>query len=114
MIGQRIQKLRIEKNLSLSELADRAGIAKSYLSSIERDIRDNPSIQVLEKICSVLDVDVATLLSPVDDTKGSGESQSLDPDWLALVREAMQSGISKEQFREVLEFARWRSRRVED
>ena len=114
MIGERIQKLRMEKNLSLSELADRAGIAQSYLSSIERDIRDNPSIQVLEKICSVLDVDVATLVSHVDDSKGNGDGQSLDPDWINLVREAMQSGISKEQFREVLEFARWRSRRADE
>ena len=48
--------------MSLSELAERAGIAKSYLSSIERNIQSNPSIQFLEKISSVLDIPVNSLL----------------------------------------------------
>jgi XRE family transcriptional regulator of biofilm formation len=106
MIGKRIQELRIEKGLSLSELADKAGIAKSYLSSIERDIQGNPSIQVLEKVCSVLGISAPMLLQSVQvDVKD--EASPLDPDWLALVREAMESGINKEEFRNLLEFQRW-------
>ncbi|MGZ4135479.1 MAG: helix-turn-helix domain-containing protein [Tumebacillaceae bacterium] len=103
MIGNRIQTLRKEKGLSLSELADRAGIAKSYLSSIERDIQSNPSIQFLEKIASVLEVDVQTLL--LDQPIGLDQ---LDSEWLNLAHEAMKSGVTKEQFREFLEFNKWR------
>jgi XRE family transcriptional regulator of biofilm formation len=94
----------LQKKLSLSELAERAGIAKSYLSSIERNIQSNPSIQILEKISSVLDVPVHVLLH--------GETEEvqaeLDHDWEELVREAMASGISKEEFREFLEFNKWK------
>ncbi|MFY4776291.1 helix-turn-helix domain-containing protein [Metabacillus sp. RGM 3146] len=106
MIGQRIRKYRKEKNLSLSELADRAGVAKSYLSSIERNLQSNPSVQFLDKISSVLGVSVNTLLNEEDDD--STYSSQLDSEWATLVREAMQSGVTKDQFKEFLEFNKWR------
>lgn len=107
MVGKRIKQLRTEKKLSLSELADRAGVAKSYLSSIERDIQSNPSIHFLEKIAAVLDVSVQTLIhSPTT------ENNTLDDEeWLKLARQAMNSGISKEQFREFLEYQMWRNKK---
>lgn len=105
MIGENVKKFRIEKGLSLSELAERAGVAKSYLSSIERDIQSNPSIQFLEKIASVLDITVESLLHNAND---DNLSEVLDAEWMDLVQEAMKSGISKEQFREFLEFNRWK------
>lgn len=110
MIGKRVQKLRQERGLSLSELAERAGVAKSYLSTIERDIQSNPSIQFLEKIASVLQVSVDALLHDSTDT----EDGQLDPEWAQLVREAMESGVSKEQFREFLEFNKWRQTRTKE
>lgn len=110
MIGKRIQQLRMEKGLSLSELADRAGIAKSYLSSIERDIQGNPSILVLDKICAVLDISPGLLLQSINED--AAETQPpLDPEWIALIREAMASGIDKDEFRNLLEFQRWRRER---
>ncbi|MDF2716869.1 MAG: sinR, partial [Paenibacillus sp.] len=44
MIGERIRVLRLGKGWSISELADKANVAKSYISSMERDIQKNPSI----------------------------------------------------------------------
>ena len=104
MIGQRIKEFRMQKKMSLSELAERAGIAKSYLSSIERNLQSNPSIQILEKISSVLDVPVHVLLHGEADNSG----MELDSGWEDLVREAMASGISKDDFREFLEFNKWK------
>jgi len=104
MIGQVIQRLRQEKRLSLSELADRAGIAKSYLSSIERNIQGNPSIHVLEKICAVLDITVPALLQSANESEVQAEMDSLDPEWIEIVQEAMKSGISKAQFKDFIEF----------
>ncbi|MCF8563944.1 helix-turn-helix domain-containing protein [Alicyclobacillus tolerans] len=104
MIGKRIQQLRLARGLSLSELAERADIAKSYLSAIERNIQGNPSIQVIEKLASVLNVSIQALLGE----ESSDTPISLDPDWMDLAKEAMNSGVSKEQFREWLEFQRWR------
>ncbi|RKN86194.1 helix-turn-helix domain-containing protein [Paenibacillus ginsengarvi] len=114
MIGQRVKQLRAEKGLSLNELAERAGVAKSYLSSIERDIQTNPSIHFLEKISKVLDVPMQTFLPPAppNPSESRNEEQELDPEWTKLVREAMESGVTKEQFLEFLEFNKWRTKQV--
>ncbi|WP_257350445.1 helix-turn-helix domain-containing protein [Pseudalkalibacillus decolorationis] len=104
MIGERLKHYRNKKGISLSELADRAGVAKSYLSTIERNVQSNPSIQFLEKISNVLNVPVDTLLhDPVD-----RETDDLDNDWLDLVQEAMQSGVSKDEFKSFLEYNKWK------
>ncbi|WP_026673893.1 helix-turn-helix domain-containing protein [Alkalihalobacterium bogoriense] len=108
MIGEQVKKYRQEKGMSLSELAETAGVAKSYLSSIERNIQSNPSIQFLEKISKVLGVSVETLLHGNKDTDTNQED--LDTAWIEIVKEAMESGVSKEQFREYLEFNKWRSK----
>ena len=108
MIGDRVKKLRLEKKMSLSELADQAGVAKSYLSSLERNLQRNPSIQFLEKIASVLNVPVDHLIHEQENL------EELDNDWMNLVKEAMSSGISKEQFKEFLEFNKWRINQQND
>ncbi|SDM57014.1 helix-turn-helix domain-containing protein [Bacillus sp. OK048] len=102
MIGDRVKKLRLEKKMSLSELAEQAGVAKSYLSSLERNLQSNPSIQFLEKISSVLHVPVDHLINE------QTNKEELDNDWMSIVKEAMDSGVSKEQFRDFLEFNKWR------
>lgn len=104
MIGDRVKTYRLKKKLSLSEAAERAGVAKSYLSSIERNIQTNPSIQFLEKIAGVLDVSVEALLH-----EKPSDAEMLDDEWLNIVKEAMDSGISKDQFRDFLEFNKWRT-----
>jgi len=103
MIGDRVKKIRQERKMSLSELAEQAGVAKSYLSSLERNLQQNPSIQFLEKIAGVLNIPVEHLIhEQIDKT-------ALDNDWMNLVKEAMNSGVSKDQFREFLEFNKWRN-----
>lgn len=104
MIGEKIRFLRRQRNLSLSELSIQSDVAKSYLSAIERNIQVNPSIQVIEKLASVLEVSVQEIIS-------SDEHQSdeiLDPEWIELAKEAMNSGVSKEDFISFLEFQKWR------
>jgi XRE family transcriptional regulator of biofilm formation len=108
MIGKRVQQLRKEKGMSLTELAERAGVAKSYISSLERDIQKNPSIQFLEKIAAVLKVPVDRLIDQLDLAANTGE---LDEEWYEIVRQAMISGVDKQQFRESLEFNKWRMQR---
>lgn len=104
MIGERIRVLRLGKGWSISELADKANVAKSYISSMERDIQKNPSIHMLEKVAEALEVPVDAILhAPEREPK-----ERLNDDWLELVREAMASGVTKEQFREYLEFNRWK------
>lgn len=92
--------------MSISELAEKANVAKSYLSSIERNLQSNPSIQFIEKISSVLGVSVNEIIN----ADRSKQLQDLDDEWLKIVQEAMESGVSKEQFKEYLEFNKWRKK----
>jgi len=107
LIGEKIKQLRKDKKMSISELAEKAGVAKSYLSSIERNLQTNPSIQFIEKISAVLNVSVNELIR--EDSEQIDQDE-LDDEWLKIVQEAMESGVSKEQFKEYLEFNKWRSR----
>ncbi|UII56517.1 helix-turn-helix domain-containing protein [Cytobacillus spongiae] len=104
MIGDRVKKLRQEKEMSLSELAEQAGVAKSYLSSLERNLQTNPSIQFLEKISNVLGVSVDQLIHDQHST------DELDSDWINIIKEAMDSGVTKDEFREFLEFQKWKTK----
>lgn len=110
MIGENIASLRKKKGLTLSELAERSNISKSYLSNIERSINKNPSVHVVEKIAKVLDVDVKNII------KGSGEKQAIEKEWLDLIDELKRSGIRIEElseYRPLLEFIKWRKKQLE-
>ncbi|GAB1784799.1 MULTISPECIES: helix-turn-helix domain-containing protein [Priestia] len=76
MIGRRVKEIRMQKKLSLSQLAERAEIAKSYLSNLERDICINPTIDVVEKLAKALKVHPAVLLSWEIKELGSGMGDS--------------------------------------
>src|SRR5699024_12244664 len=107
MIGERIRQMCQGTKMSISELAEKAGVAKSYLSPIERNLQTNPSILFIEKIRHVLGVTVNDLIQ-----EDAPEAiASLDREWLEIVQEAMESGVSKAQFREYLEFTKWRKQR---
>ncbi|MEK8130824.1 helix-turn-helix domain-containing protein [Paenibacillus filicis] len=108
MIGKRIRQLRIEKGLSLSELAESAGVAKSYLSRIERDIQHNPSIEFLEKIASVFHITVDAFLQ-----KNTHIDEKTENDWHHLIKKAIDAGISIEQIEEFLDYSISRLNRKE-
>jgi XRE family transcriptional regulator of biofilm formation len=99
VLGEKIQRLRMERGLTLSQLADQAHVAKSYLSYIERGIRKNPSISLLHKIASVLDTDVQLLLKTREMPPAHPLLNELDEEWLDLIVTAIHHGMTKEQFR---------------
>lgn len=57
-IGKRIRNLRISKNLSVTELANKCFISQSYLSDIETG-RTAPSLDKLNIICESLEVSLS-------------------------------------------------------
>lgn len=59
MIGDKIRETRKKNHLSLTELAERVGVSDSYISQLERNNVD-PSISVLRKISSALNVPIVT------------------------------------------------------
>ena len=58
--GQRLRELRRERGLSQEELAFRAGLHRTYVSSVERGQR-NVALVNLEKLSRVLEIDIADL-----------------------------------------------------
>lgn len=56
-IGNKIKELRVMKNLTQEELADRAELSKGFISQLERDLT-SPSIATLVDILQVLGTDL--------------------------------------------------------
>ncbi|HEV2513507.1 XRE family transcriptional regulator [Bosea sp. (in: a-proteobacteria)] len=61
-LGKTIQRLRKAYNLSLSELAEQSGVAKSIISQIERN-ETNPTLATIWRLSQALDVSIERVLS---------------------------------------------------
>jgi transcriptional regulator with XRE-family HTH domain len=61
-VGSRIKRFRIEKEMAPSELADKAGVSRSYISSLESGLERKPSAALLYEIASALGVPMSDLL----------------------------------------------------
>ena len=59
--GQTVRKIRLKQGLSQGDVARRLNLHRSYISSIERGIR-NPSLKVIQKIAKALEVPIEKLL----------------------------------------------------
>ena len=102
MIGDRIKEMRLQKRYSITRLAEKAQISKSYLSQIEKGSNSNPSLQMLHKIAASLGTSVDYL---IDETN---EHMKADPyiteEWLELLSRAIGQGMTKEDFIEFYQY----------
>ncbi|MEE3953528.1 helix-turn-helix domain-containing protein [Peribacillus frigoritolerans] len=96
MIGYRVKSLREERKMSITELSAKSGVAKSYISSLERNLQTNPTILVLEKIARILCIKVDALLNEQAD-------KIMDEEWMEIMQDVMGSGISKEEMRKFIQ-----------
>jgi transcriptional regulator with XRE-family HTH domain len=60
--GKAIRRRRREMDLSQEELAERAQLHRTYISSIERGQR-NPSLENIEKLAKALDISISALFA---------------------------------------------------
>lgn len=60
-VGLNVKRLREAKGLSQEAFAFEAGVHRTYISGVERGLR-NPTITVLEKVAKALKADTADLL----------------------------------------------------
>ncbi len=61
-LGRRVKELRAEREITQEELADRAGLFRTYLSRVERGTA-NPTLSMLHALAKALDVPVPELFS---------------------------------------------------
>lgn len=75
-IGVTIKKLRKEKKITQIDFAKQCGISQTYLSQLENDER-NPTVDVLERISSVLEIPypVLSFLSITIDNVPEGKKE---------------------------------------
>lgn len=59
--GKQVRKIRLEQNLSQEELADRAGVHRTYIGMIER-AEKNITLENIEKIAKALKVSPKDLI----------------------------------------------------
>ena len=69
-VGLNLKRIRQEQGLSQEEFAFRAGVHRTYVSGIERGLR-NPTVVVLEGLARTLGVPAARLLEELPRTKAS-------------------------------------------
>ncbi|MEE0340985.1 MAG: helix-turn-helix transcriptional regulator [Bacteroidales bacterium] len=58
--GQRVQELRKKRNLSQEQLADMAGVHRTYIGMVER-AEKNITLRNIKKIAKALDVNIKEL-----------------------------------------------------
>jgi transcriptional regulator with XRE-family HTH domain len=68
-VGERLRELRLERNMSLAELADAAELSKGHLSSVEHGLAAI-TIQTISRLAKGLGVSALYLLTfPPDDER---------------------------------------------
>jgi transcriptional regulator with XRE-family HTH domain len=89
-IGQKIRDFRKERGITLADLAGRLNVSPSYLSALERNVR-NPSVSLLKRIGEELNIPLSYLAGEADDAI-TGEK-------LRFIRESR--GLSAEDLAEI-------------
>lgn len=89
-VGEKIKRLREDREWTQPRLAVEAGVAVSAVSQIENG-RRSPNVGTLDKLARALSVEVADLFKKVDSPKGREQQPSLDA---AVFSEALQEALA--------------------
>lgn len=68
LLARNLKRAREQSGLSQQELADRAGLDRTYLSNLERGI-GNPSLLKMASLSTALSMSVSHMLTPDEDSK---------------------------------------------
>jgi transcriptional regulator with XRE-family HTH domain len=75
-LGERLRRIRIKKNLSLREAAERIGVSHTYLNSLEKGMHPqtgkpvNPSAKTLRGISKAYGIPIEELLVTDEEVDG--------------------------------------------
>jgi transcriptional regulator with XRE-family HTH domain len=89
-IGPRITTLRVERDLSLSKLAEDSGVSKSLLHRIENSETANPELETLRKIARALKTTVGHVLGN-EVVKSVRQLPEKKPQWLLKLTEELRA-----------------------
>lgn len=60
-LGENLKKIRIEKNITQTDLAEKLGVDKSFISNIENG-KNNPTLSTITNLAQALGVSTNELL----------------------------------------------------
>jgi len=59
--GQKLREIRLKKKLSQGDIARALGVHRSYISGLERGVR-NPSLLTIQKIAKAININAKDLI----------------------------------------------------
>lgn len=62
--GKKVREIRVKKKLSQGDIARILKVHRSYVSGIERGVR-NPSLKVIERIANALGVNIEKIVKKI-------------------------------------------------
>lgn len=103
--GKRIRQLRVERQLSLRDLADRVGIDFTYLSKIENNRSAPPSDEVIRRLARELEADPEDLLALAAKVSQEDLRRTVADDHrLGVLFRRLQSGdLTEDQIKKILQ-----------
>ncbi len=94
-IGENITKFRKAKGLTMPALADKCGVSKGYLSFLENGEKDNPSIDILDKIATHLNVTIGDLIGQeILHGKPISKINNISPELAKYIKKMQKKGIT--------------------
>jgi transcriptional regulator with XRE-family HTH domain len=87
LVGDKIRKKRALRNITIEQLANRAGVSKGLISQIENN-RTVPSLPVLFNIIHSLDEDLRTFFEDMHDSFGNSH--------VLIIRKGQETPFAKE------------------
>ena len=104
--GSYIRKLRIKNEIGQRELADKIGIAASYLNDIEKEKRAAPKYAVIKKLSTLLKVNIDYLNDLAGISKGNvapdiGEYIENNPKIVSLIRSIKDSNLNENEIEKI-------------
>ena len=75
MLGDELRRARRSAGLTQEQLAAKADISREYVSQLERD-RQSPTVDMLLRICRILETSAARIIASVEKDGGSKSSGS--------------------------------------
>jgi transcriptional regulator with XRE-family HTH domain len=75
LVGLNVKRYRVERELSQEQLAFDAGLHRTYVSGVERGVR-NPTVTVLERLARGLKIPAARLLDVPSSTRRKSDGRT--------------------------------------
>lgn len=100
-IGMKLKKYRKESGLTQLQVAEKANISRSHYASLESD-KYNPSLETLNNIASVLNINVTILLNDNEDLLNEKDNRSIEKD-LKKIMDDFKTGESGPAFYDGIE-----------